>query len=70
MEMLTLAHAKGTRPFFPPPSRPEYEAKGDLLVAVYIMLRKPEKMGGKGGGVVNGLGREERRLEQVQLLIQ
>ena len=52
---------------FSPPSRPEYKAKGDLLVAVYIMLRKPEKM---GGGVVNGLGREERRLEQVQLLIQ
>ena len=35
---------------FSPSSRPEYEAKGDLLVAVYIMLRKPEKMGGKGGG--------------------
>ena len=57
--------------FFSPPSRPEYKVKGDLLVAVYIMLRKPEKMGGGGGGgVVNGLGREEKRLEQAQLLIQ
>ena len=53
---------------FSPPSRPGYEAKGDLLVAVYIMLRKPEKMG--GWGVVNGLRREEKRLEQAQLLIQ
>ena len=59
--MLTHAHAKGTRPFFSPPLRPEYEAKGDLLVAVYIMLRKPEKMGGGGSGKWVGEGGEETR---------
>ena len=41
-------------------------------MAVYIMLRKPEKMGGGGGGGGGGkwVGREEKRLEQVQLFIQ
>ena len=59
--MLTHAHAK-VPGRFSPPLRPEYEAKGDLLVAVYIMLRKPEKMGGGGGdGKWVGEGGEETR---------